>query len=65
MAILNLNSKIYKMIKKDAGEKGISIVTQAHHYILLGKFFEQMPDSEFDTLNKLILETLSTFKTTG
>jgi hypothetical protein len=65
MAILNLNSQIYKMIKIDAKKNDKTIVNQAHYYFLLGKFITDKPNVDIEELKKSIIQLLDKFKTTG
>jgi len=65
MAILNLNSKIYSMIKDCAKVNCRSIHSQALYYFLLGKLFEENRNTPFEKLHERVVKFLNNFKTTG
>ena len=63
--MLNLNTKIYDMIKKDAKENMRTIHMQTLYYLLLGKTVNHYRDKSFDELHKLVMGIICDFKTTG
>lgn len=65
MAMLNLNSKIYRMIKKDAEENKRSIHEQAVYYLLLGKVCSNFKHVSYEENEKSVFKVLNEFKTTG
>lgn len=64
MAILNINSKIQEMIKKDAKALGKGIGEMAQLYILLGRNLMLSPNSNVNELKAFIEQHLKKdFKT--
>ncbi len=64
MSVLNLNSKIYDLLKKKASEEVRKIGDQAAYYILLGHLFSENRDISFHELQKKTLEMVGKMKIT-